>query len=182
MQSLPSHVSKYKLHASSYPVFNSREVLVADALPHSYLMQSQWLPLRQTMITPITQRMKLGRKTCIRILRWGHPTTKDMNLDSGTTQSNCFVPLRQILKLSCKLCYVNLFISMAAHAMITQIGRFENILPEVFHQKNNLKASLLSLGRTKTLAQMPYAVTGAIRSDSTAVRTQFWWVWPWVTR
>lgn len=47
-------------------------------------------------------------------------------------------------------------------------GSFESVLPGPFHQKNYLKASILSSCRIKTLPKMLYMVTRAIPPDSVA--------------
>lgn len=53
-------------------------------------------------------------------------------------------------------------------ATISQPGSFESVLPGPFHQKNYLKASILSPHRIRTLPKMLYVVTWAIPPDSVA--------------
>ena len=64
-------------------------------------MQSSWLPLKRlTKVTAILQRKKLGTEdVCYVSPTRGHPTTKDLNVESMTTQSSHFIPLPDMLML-----------------------------------------------------------------------------------
>lgn len=82
-------------------------------------------------------------------------------------QSNHFILLPQILTTAFPTLLCNLSSSISAHATNNPTGSFRSVLPGLFHQKNYVKASLLSPHMTETIPQMLSIVTRAVLPHAT---------------